>query len=218
MSTFDGASDRRETINGSNVSAGDLGARSDLETLLVSAIGSVVEPVSAVYCSAPITTGLRFVRWFEQLPNHSDLNDPTVKTEFAAKVVTPNCQSAQVFANKLRVKLNSPVIDPSRVPAIDGWGQDKWLPFWARVIRTYAHTVAFIDNWEYSAGCVYEFYIATESGRATIDERGNVLTLDGALAMIRLAAKTIDERGAPVDSHNRTLERLLRLGHSESKA
>lgn len=204
-------------IDGTHIEAKDEGERNDLETLLVAAIGSVLDPASAVYCSAPITTGIRFVRWLESMPDRSKLNDPTAKADFEAQVLVPNCQEAKRFAGKLRTKLNSSVIDPSRLPAIDSWGQDKWLPFWARVIKAYAHTVAFIDGWEYSGGCVYEFYVATDSGIATIDERGNVLTLGAGVGLIRMALRTLEESHAPTESHARTLERLQKLGYSESQ-
>jgi hypothetical protein len=79
------------------------------------------------------------------------------------------------------------VIDPTALPDLDGWTQEDYYLLWGRVIERYASTVVFLDDWQYSNGCVYEFLVAQRCNARSVDERLNLLTLPDGLDLIQKA-------------------------------
>jgi hypothetical protein len=91
------------------------------------------------------------------------------------------------MATKLRRETHGPVIDPTAVPDLPGWTQDDYRAFWAEVIRQFAKCVVFVDGWEYSSGCSYEFLVAQRLTIPCVDVERKPLDLEEGLARIQRA-------------------------------
>jgi hypothetical protein len=60
----------------------------------------------------------------------------------------------------------------------------------AHVIERYIHTVIFVDGWQYSLGCSYEFLVARQTGAKTVTQNlEEVSVAEG----VRLICEAVDE-------------------------
>lgn len=164
-------------------------------SLLLATYASVLEPGSARYCSAPITSGRAYFAWLDaEGLDISDVDqaDPAQRAAHTAAVITPNRDRAHAVVQRLRREVASPVIDPTAIPHVPAWSQPDWLAFWEAVIERFAQSATFLDGWQYSYGCTQEYAFARRLGMPTYDERGQVLAsgtacqlITGAIAEIR---------------------------------
>lgn len=155
---------------------------------------SMIDGRNAIYRSAPITSGERFVRWRRQYQEDVDPWGPEYQSEFQREVVEPNRAHAKSLAQELRRAFREVLIDPTAVNDIDGWTQDDYRHMWARVIEEYIRVVICTDGWQYSNGCSYEFLIAHRCNVTTLKENQQTLTLEEGMQLIRSA---IDEMRIP---------------------
>lgn len=173
-----------------------------MEKVLLSAYASVIDGERAFYCSMPLTSGRRFVEWAAGHGLTSadvDSADPALSDDHYRSVIRPNRDHAQQVVRKLRERTRNIVIDPSALPSVPGWTQGDWRSFWADVIERFAHAVYFVDDWAYSNGCAYEFYVAHRLGRSTFDERYQPITLSAGLEKIREATADLCQQGQTTD-------------------
>jgi hypothetical protein len=140
----------------------------------------------AIYVSTPITTGQLFVEWYRQegyqLPRESDM----YVTAHRANVVLPNVQRAARFIELLRWREVGLIVDPTTLD-VPGWDQELYHSFWAQVLERHVRRVIFLDGWEFSRGCTFEFTTAQRLGLDCVDESLNELTLDAGRARIEAA-------------------------------
>jgi hypothetical protein len=181
--------------------------------LLLGAYSSVIPPRSATYCSAPVTSGKYYFEWLERTGKRFEDVDAIEigsREAHSAAVIEANRSHSLRVVGDLR-RNRSYVIDPSAVAGQPGWTQADWLDLWEEVIALYASEVVFVDGWEYSYGCVHEFWFAQTREIPTYDERGQPLTRTQSLEMISAAARDIGVRGGPVAPLERVLEALKEL-------
>ncbi|HWT01835.1 MAG TPA: hypothetical protein VN256_16430 [Pyrinomonadaceae bacterium] len=155
---------------------------------------SMVDGRNAVYMSAPITSGARFLRWRGQHEGDVDPWGHEFKSDFQREVVEPNRARARSVARGLRESFREVLIDPTAVDDIDGWTQDDYRHLWARIIEEYVRAVICTDGWQYSNGSSYEFLVAQRCAIATLKENRETLTLEEGMQLIQSA---IDEMRAP---------------------
>ena len=149
---------------------------------------SCVEFHSAIYLSAPVTTGLRLFR------RRQRASRPSVRS-----VVSRNRVVSARIAATLRRSTSAVLIDPSAVTDLRGWTQNDYRHFWAEVIKTYVARVIFADGWEYSSGCCFEFLTAQGCGLPTLDERMRAISLRDGLERIKKAITDIRAWGGKAD-------------------
>ena len=182
-------------------------------------LASVIVGRSAVYVSAPITSGKRLARWVGSRNVEYDPSHPDNYADFQREVLEPNCEHAQVIISNLRTKFPNVVIDPTALKDIDGWIQDDYRYLWAKVIEQYATTVVFIDGWQYSNGCSYEFLISYQSASdhcpLVLDENLKPLTLEQGLRLIRAASNELKEAGLSTEFLDRIAEQLTTIALEE---
>src|SRR5688572_18510933 len=80
---------------------------------------------SAVYVSAPITSGRRFVEWYARREN-SDVSSEQYQRDHVQSVIGPNRSAAVALVKKARDVSSGPVIDPTAVGNIEGWTQGDY--------------------------------------------------------------------------------------------
>jgi hypothetical protein len=166
---------------------------------LLNILGSVIVERSGVYVSAPITSGRRLAQWLGSRNVEFDPSHPESYAEFQREVLEPNCEHAQDIISNLRKKFPNVVIDPTALKDIDSWTQDDYRYLWGKVIEQYASTVVFIDGWQYSNGCSYEFLVSYQSASnqcpLVLNENLKPLTREQGLKLIREAIHELKEAG-----------------------
>jgi len=164
---------------------------------MIAAIGTVVRRGCAIYCSTPINTGPLYFQWLDRLGTDYENIDLTSHWHHAAhrtEVVAPNARRANEVCEWLRVHTGKVVINPAVLELAVSWSQDEWRMFWGRVIAVFSEYVVFVDGWEFSNGCVYEFMIAAEKGIPTFDERLVELSISNGRDRIAAAIAELSER------------------------
>lgn len=186
---------------------------------LLNILASVVVGRSAVYVSAPITSGKRLARWVGSRNVEFDPSHPDNYADFQREVLEPNCEHAQNAIINLRKKFPNVLVDPTALKDVDGWTQDDYRYLWAKVIEQYATTAVFLDGWQYSNGCSYEFLVSYQSASdhcpLVLDENLKPLTLDQGLTLIGAATHELKEAGLPTEFLARVAEQLASISLEE---
>jgi hypothetical protein len=167
-----------------------------LASAMLAVYGSVTRETKACYCSCPITSGLRHLKWVDITTRSlANIDEATLlqRADHAQNVVTPNLLHAQQVVDQLRRRLKEVVIDPTAMPALAGWTQGDWRAFWTDVIERYVSTAYFLDGWQFSSGCVHEFFVSRRAGLTTLSENGSPLVTSDGIILIGRAIKYIEE-------------------------
>jgi hypothetical protein len=189
------------------------GQTSEIQAL-VSIIGAVVDQGQGIYVSAPVTTGLRYVRWLRAHPG-ADPNTPEHREELRTQVMLPNIEDVRPFIKQLRSR-HPFVIDPTVFEGSPSWTQVDYRELWADVIRQYARKVVFYDGWEFSHGCAYEFLIAITDGVETVTQNLHSLSIEAGLGKILKAVAQLRSLGVAsefMEAVAEKLEALIGAGH-----
>jgi hypothetical protein len=178
---------------------------------LVELLRGVLPKRVALYVSAPITSGRRFVDWYSGGRSPAGLEEE-YQREHLSKVVAPNREAASALVRRVRETCSEPVIDPTTVDEIEGWTQGDYRRAWARIIEEFAHAVVFANGWEFSSGCSYEFLVATKAGVERLDELFQPIKLGTGVSLLRRAVTEISSRGLSAEFLCGILEDLASLG------
>ena len=145
--------------------------------------------------SSPITTGKRYVAWRRKSDADSDLTSPEYARAHFEYVIAPNSKAAAKIVREIRQASSSIVIDPASFIGPPEWTQDDFRDLWARVLGTYVGKVVFVEGWQYSNGCAYEYLIAVQKGIAAVDTQEASIPLNIAIPMLRAAISELNESG-----------------------
>jgi hypothetical protein len=141
---------------------------------------TVIPNRDAVYVSTPITSGLRFVSWF-------DSNGGNIKRQFGREsieyerehkkhVIIPNVEEGKKIVDRTRKNSNSFVIDPTQLEHT-GWSQEEYRYLWGRVVELYVREIIMVNGWEYSSGCSYEFLTAVGNNIPVLNENNEPISI-----------------------------------------
>ena len=120
-------------------------ANDGVRAALVSMIESCgIQARGAIYVSTPITTG---PDWLEWRIATSGMSPEARSASHRRQIIEPNLQRARHSIELIRATVAEPVIDPTALLDIDGWGQRDYHSLWIEVLRTYANRVIFLDGW-----------------------------------------------------------------------
>lgn len=129
-----------------------------------------------IYVSVPMTTGPRFLHWYSNVGRHFDSSTDEYKNKHYQNVVLQNCEAARNRVAQLRRNFpKAIIIDPTYFER-SGWKQEEYHYFWGKIIECCVNKIIFLDGWQYSAGCSYEFFTAVRNGVETIAENGSPLS------------------------------------------
>lgn len=139
------------------------------------------------YCSVPITSGKNYLKWLsknnKKYVDIDSLNQEELQSHLL-EVIKPNHVLANQFVTCIRQKNSQPVIDPTSLIEIEGWQQKQWRELWQKVIENFVNKIYFINYWEYSNGCIYEFFIAQKQEIITLNETQELISLDEGINLI----------------------------------
>lgn len=165
---------------------------------------------SAIYISTPMTSGLKYMNAYADLPPGTKLSDDQLKQFF-----NQNCQHARSVAALTRLHYpTSQVIDPTNI-SIDGWSQNDYLTFWRRVIIDHAYIIRFVNDWYYSNGCAYEFLVGALTNKVMIDEAENTISVYDGCRLIKRAYEEHLEFGYDNEFLLKTVASLEKFLHDE---
>ncbi len=179
--------------------------------LLLALFNTVVGGRDAVYVSAPVTSGKRYATWRSRLAPQIAETDPAYRRLHRESVVIPNREEVRSLVENLRRTRSEVVIDPTSFEEVPGWTQNDYRYFWGRTIETFAQTVIFVDGWEYSDGCSYEFFVARRSGARTMKQEGTELGLAEAIELITAAADHARDLLVSADFRESVRQELSRI-------
>ena len=177
---------------------------------LISILTSVLGSRKADYVSSPITTGKKFVQWFVEEGKHLPPGSEIYKHQLKNQVIKHNFVTARRFIEELR-SLGDVVIEPTSFD-VPHWTQNDYRHLWGQVIKRYVGRVFFVDGWEYSSGCAYEFWVAVGSGIVTLSTRGEPISPAEGARLMRAAVREIQAIGAPSEFLSQVLFALHEKG------
>lgn len=186
----------------------------EIEAML-NVLSTAVEGRAAVYLSAPITSGRRYTAW--RVSRGGSAPEPS-QEEVRREVIEHNRAHAARVAQWLRSSCGATLVDPTRLEDLPGWTQDDYRTFWALVVERFACRVFFLDDWQYSNGCSYEFLTALRCGVPTFDERERPLSLAEGMRLVGAAVAEMRGQSLPTSFLERVLEELARLHSTETEA
>lgn len=182
--------------------------------LMLEVYESVVDGTDVFYCSAPVTSGKRYINWLEQIGKSFvdiDSADKDYQESHFKEVIEPNRLHAQQIIQRLREQTGCIVVNPTALPPLPGWTQQDWYFFWGKVIERYITTTFFINDWQYSKGCVYEFWVAQRQRIPTLDEGKYPLSLEAGINMVAEAIAVMQQQGQSTTFNEMILDRLKEL-------
>lgn len=174
---------------------------------------SVIDDAKAVYLSAPLTTGRRY-RAAELGRGEQGVHSPRNSSAHESPIAQ-NRERARTVAKRLREELGTTIIDPTALPDIEGWNQQDYHVFWEQVIRQYVGTVVFLNDWQYSNGCAYEFLISQRGSIPCLDERLSPISLSNGLDLIRQACLDCSQSTSPRSKLELIVSELDQLSNQE---
>ena len=160
---------------------------------------SVTGKAPTYYASSPTSTGRRLYSYFKKYGATSvkELEKKTKRNFFRESVMNENIKEGELFGKYLQKKGFNRVIVPGIFFA-EGWTQEHYISLWERVIVDCSDEVIFNKYWEYSDGCVQEFWIGLREGK-TLRFRESLnkeVNIKAALKLIREAINHVDKIGA----------------------
>ncbi len=138
--------------------------------MLLSMVKGVLGEERVDYVSGPFMGGPRFIQWFRIEGQFLRDNPSNYQLQLESNVVPANRDAILAFARSAR-KRNVLVIEPATLRSPKLTQNDYWY-LWCEVIRQSVKRVHLLEGWEYSKGCVCEFW-------AAITCKVDVVTQDG---------------------------------------
>jgi hypothetical protein len=184
---------------------------------VVKVLASVVDGRTAVYLSAPITSGKRFLEWCTHLNKDLSPFSSQYRDAHIREVIEPNRRHTRALVQKLRCTLPDVLFDPTAVMDLPDWTQGDYRHLWARIIEQYVKTAVFADEWHYSNGCAYEFLIAQQSGAMTLNQRQQPISIEEGLHLIHSAIIELQVNAQPtifLEAVLRELSKILAINTS----
>jgi len=130
-----------------------------------------------------MTGGPRNIEWYDRVGRFLDSESVVYHERHHEAVRIPNQLAALALAKRLRTA-GATVVEPVTFVR-PSWSQSDFYFFWGEVIRRFVDRVIFMDGWESSRGCVWEFYTATSKHIRTENEAGAVISCADAINRIR---------------------------------
>lgn len=67
-----------------------------------------------------------------------------------------NIESAAAIATAIRAKISAPLVNPTGIGHIEGWGHGEWIKLWLPFIRERVSVMIMAPGWTESTGCRME--------------------------------------------------------------
>ncbi len=176
---------------------------------LVTDLSSIYDEKSAVYISAPITTGKDFIHWYKK--NLSIHEDQDKYSELhRTEIMEKNSKLIMKFISNLRQVEVCSIIEPASL-AVDKWSQADYLYYWELVIARYVKKIIFLNGWTYSRGCVYEYYIGLENKLVLVDQNNIIINTENAIFAIQKSISEYKANSIDAEFQQSVLNKIIEL-------
>jgi hypothetical protein len=192
-------------------SVGVTSAPTDAMEIMLAILQCTMEGRDAVYISAPITTGRRFVAWRTGLGATLSPSGEEYHLQHRTHVILPNLKHVRPVVRRIRQHFGGVVIDPTALKDIPGWVQEDYHSFWTEVVERCARAVVFTEGWEYSRGCAHEFLAALRSGALLLQEDLTPLEPSAGAQLIERAVASVDDAVIPTPPLVRVVDEVRAL-------
>ena len=161
---------------------------------IASMMRSALGAVKYDYLSGPITGGPRFVAWEKEVGSVLVDDEQTYRLLRQRQVINPNINDLIAAAKVFREKGKLNIIEPGSFESPNQlWTQNEFYRFWETVITDRADRVIFLDGWQTSVGCTYEYLCAVRYKQTTLDKDQNEINFEKAVKLIDDSSKEFDE-------------------------
>jgi hypothetical protein len=164
---------------------------------------------SVIYLSGPLNTGPRFVDWYRHRGRSIEQSKRRYSQEHRRSVLQPNSRDLKAVADRLRVSLREPVLEPASLKIAD-WSQKDYAALWARVIQRFVHHIVLMPGWEFSSGCSAEVVRGFQSGIPLTDVDGSPISFEYARERLQDSVAETARDGVPL-ALSTSLSELLSL-------
>jgi len=176
-------------------------------------VASSVEDRNAIYVATAVTTGARFLRWYASSGRELDPKSEDYVKQHLREVVEPNSKHAGQRISEIRKATTRVVIEPTSFER-KGWTQELYRFFWGMIIEQFAEAVVFLDDWQYSEGCAWEFLTACRSGARLLTENLQNLDRETGTCLIRDAMQVLKEHAIQTGFLESVLDDLEAHSHA----
>lgn len=170
----------------------------------ISIYETIIPQQKFVYLSTPITTGPRFLEWYNSVGK--DLDDNTYVLKHKQEVIKPNETDAYFRAIKLSHQLGEMIVNPAQFKA--NLSQQQFTRFWVKFVNEHSSSVILSDGWALSKGCVSEFLAAEQNSIPYFDAELNKIPIDDAIKKIKEAILQLNVAQLNCDIQKGILEEL----------
>jgi len=73
-----------------------------------------------------------------------------------SRPMAENIESSAAIATAIRAKISVPLVNPTGIGHIEGWGHDEWMKLWLPFIRERVSVMIMAPGWTESPGCNME--------------------------------------------------------------
>jgi len=167
---------------------------------------------SVTYLSGPITTGPRFIEWYFKTGKSLGSSSDPYLSSLRENVIQPNEVALKSAAANFRAKLLA-VIEPGSLQ-VTGWKQTDYHLLWVRVIERFIARLIMLDGWQFSTGCVIEFYEAIKRGIPVERPDSSPISAADGAALVQSAVTTIRAQGIPLDTIEAFALRICEIAKS----
>jgi hypothetical protein len=172
---------------------------------------------NAVYFSAPITSGRRYLEWRAKQQKESMSPVDSQDTDIVGEVVAENREHARSVMSALRRRFPQRiVIDPTSVPDVINWRQSDYRYAWGRVIERFVTLVVFATDWQLSSGCSYEFLVAQRARIETVDECLSKITIEAGSRLIQESMAMLEHHRLDAGFHDSVVKELWKISNGRS--
>jgi hypothetical protein len=158
----------------------------DAIDIYVKQFASFLEDRSAVYISAPITTGQNYIEWYRKVGFNLKHDQKLYNEKHYKDVIESNLKIIRKFAHLYRIQTHDVVIEPASFEN-PGWSQHDYLYYWGSIICKYIKKIIVMDGWEYSRGCVFEYFVGKSVGIVFETQDQGKMSSEYAANLINLA-------------------------------
>lgn len=178
-------------------------------TELLSLLKCVLGSSKASYISVPVTTGERFLSWYEltgkgisEKSRYNDLHE--------AQVIQENIKEAKNRIEELRGRIHNAVIEPMSL-VVQNWSQNDYYEFWTEVINRHIKDAYFFPGWYLSKGCAVEFLYCKQKDIPVYDYEGRELTEAEGIELLTQTIKRYSKLDFETDFFETIIAQLKEL-------
>ncbi|RPH31155.1 MAG: hypothetical protein EHM93_14715 [Bacteroidales bacterium] len=169
-------------------------------------LSSLYTGKDAIYISGAITTGKNYVSWYV---NHGKRieNEVEFNKQHYSVVITKNLDNIKDFTANLRFKSKDLIIEPASLE-VDEWTQPDYLYYWGQVIIKFVRKIVFLDGWNYSNGCIFEYYIGLKNNIELVDQKFKLLNQVNAISRIKASIREYEKSKINVEFQKTLLHEI----------